>query len=296
MRKVLALLVCLPLLLTGCAYVASGTEEEDHTGLWFTLPLDGTMEQESVLSLEVYDWETLPSAEELMNLLLVGPEKETLRSPFPAGLSLLSLSVEDGLAVVNLSEAYGGLVGYSLTVADYCITLTLCQREDIDTVQILADGEELPYRDRQYLTAGDVLATLQGTGDSSFIAMLYYPMDTGGFQIRYRLVDPGEESAEQCVLEQLLAGSGRPEPCLAFPENTKLLSVITRDGLCQVNLSREFADGAPEEEAQASAMVYAVVNTLCALEGISQVELQVEGESLDRYGPLELSSPLSATE
>lgn len=64
----------------------------------------------------------------LMECLLSGPVSDDLASPFPEGVYLLSQpTVEEGVCRVNLSEKYGGLSGVELTLAGYCIVLTLCQ-------------------------------------------------------------------------------------------------------------------------------------------------------------------------
>lgn len=64
----------------------------------------------------------------------------------PRGTKLLSLAVEDGLAVVNLSREFvdnfnGGARLEALTI--HCVVHTLTQFEDVDSVQILVEGEVL---------------------------------------------------------------------------------------------------------------------------------------------------------
>ena len=65
----------------------------------------------------------------LVDALLSPPETQGLASPFPEGVRLLSWEVEEGRLHLDLSEQYGGLSGVDLTVADACLTLTLCQVE-----------------------------------------------------------------------------------------------------------------------------------------------------------------------
>ena len=92
----------------------------------------------------------------LLELLFSGPESAALRSPFPAGTSLRGVSVEEGTAYVDLSEAYGGLSGVDLTLADGCVVLTLCQLEGVEAVYLTVEGRPRPFRD-QVLTPADFL-------------------------------------------------------------------------------------------------------------------------------------------
>ena len=102
-----------------------------------------------------------PSAETLISALLAGPTDSNLRSPFPAGLALRSCTLEDGLLTVDFSEQYGGLANLSLTLADYCLVLTVCQLEDVDRVEILVGGQPLSHRSHQTLTQEEVLLALE---------------------------------------------------------------------------------------------------------------------------------------
>jgi germination protein M len=180
-------------------------------------------------------------------------------------------------------------------VADYCITLTLCQLPQVDTVQILVDGQTIPYRDRQDLRAGDVL--LSGIGEEPEISLvaLYFPdWDGEGLLVEYRQVARSGEQGTQVVLEQLLQGPSDGEGGLPLPQDTMVLSVKENGGLCQVDLSEEFLTNAPQSEEQAGLTLYALVDTLCALSGVDQVRLLVEGESVPSYGGVDTGVPLSA--
>ena len=98
-----------------------------------------------------YSGSTIPGVEELVDALLAGPTEHGLVSPFPSDLSLQSWTLEDGLLTLNFSEQYGGLADISLTLADYCLVLTLSQVEGVDTVQIQSAGHTYHSRSHQTL-------------------------------------------------------------------------------------------------------------------------------------------------
>ena len=79
--------------------------------------------------------------------------------PFPEGVRLLSWEVEEGRLHLDLSEQYGGLSGVDLTVADACLTLTLCQVEGVESVYVTVEGREIPYRRVQQLGPDGLLLT-----------------------------------------------------------------------------------------------------------------------------------------
>ena len=62
---------------------------------------------------------------------------------------------------VDLSSRYASLSGIDLTLADYSIVQTLSQVEGVEAVTITAEGEPLPYRDHQRLTAAEAWITME---------------------------------------------------------------------------------------------------------------------------------------
>lgn len=152
MRRAAALTLALALCLGGCAGRREAEERKPgECTLWFTAA-HGSPES-AALGSEV---RTLASGDDPLALLFRGPESVELTTPFPAGTTLRSGRSEDGTAYVDLSEAYGGLSGAELTLADACIVLTLCQFDEVDRVYITVEGEPRPYRD-QVLSPEDFL-------------------------------------------------------------------------------------------------------------------------------------------
>ena len=95
----------------------------------------------------------------LVDALLSPPETQGLATPFPEGVRLLSWELEEGRLHLDLSEQYGGLSGVDLTVADACLTLTLCQVEGVESVYVTVEGREIPYRRVQQLGPDGLLLT-----------------------------------------------------------------------------------------------------------------------------------------
>ena len=146
-KKRWVLLLILTLLLAACG---GETEHTEGPVLWFCT--GGERDHGPALSPQPYQGEMTPEA--LLSALLAGPTLEGLRSPFPRGVTLRQLSWDEerpGVLLVGFSEQYGALADISLTLADYCVVLTLAQVEGVDTVEIFTQGYQASYRSHQLL-------------------------------------------------------------------------------------------------------------------------------------------------
>src|SRR5699024_5504168 len=85
------------------------------------------------------------------------------------------------------SEPYGGLSGIDLTLANYCLTLTLCQVEDVDAVQVTVEGETLPFQTTTQLRPEDVILSGSEEQPIYYTAALWFPRTSGeGLGLEYR--------------------------------------------------------------------------------------------------------------
>ena len=154
--RTLAALLAALLLLAACG----GREDREEQDFVLYYLLEGEPVHGSALDWEPYPGEADPGPEELLTALLAGPAQEGLVSPFPRGVSLLSWDwdeEEPGVLRITLSEQYGALTDISLTLADYCIVLTLSQLEEVEGVEIRSGGHSAGYRSHQTLRAGEAL-------------------------------------------------------------------------------------------------------------------------------------------
>ncbi|MCI8423245.1 MAG: GerMN domain-containing protein [Lawsonibacter sp.] len=95
-----------------------------------------------------------PNPGDLLQALVDGPRDPELTSPFPRGLTFQWWEWDadrPGNLRVGMSEQYGGLTDISLTLADYCIVLTLSQLEGVETVEIVSAGYTVNYRSHPLL-------------------------------------------------------------------------------------------------------------------------------------------------
>jgi len=152
-----ALLVVLAACLLTACRPRSGTPRpvESESGFYLYF-LNSETNVGSAIAGEPYVGQT-PTAQRLINALLAGPTREGLSSPFPNQTALNGWSLTDGLLTVDLSEHYGDLAGIDLTLADYCLTLTLCQLDRVEQVRITVAGRGLAYRDHDILDPSEAV-------------------------------------------------------------------------------------------------------------------------------------------
>lgn len=150
-RWILFLLTALILLTaTGCV---RATQEEPGYPVYF-LPQEMRQGQALVSESRILPKDADP-IEDLLTCLLEGPESEDLTAAIPTGVTLKEWHIRNGLLTVDFSGRYGSLSGIALTLADYSVVRTLTQLDQVDSVEITADGEFLSYRDHQRMTAAD---------------------------------------------------------------------------------------------------------------------------------------------
>jgi len=266
-RRVLALALAAALLCASCGLRKSSAEE--GTDLYYlaagSIEGGGILESEK-RSLTGED----PVAAEVMEALLAGPESQELTSPFPAGTVLRSCREEEGLVTVDLSEAYGGLSGVELSLADACVVLTLCGLERIDRVYLTVEGEPRPFRD-QVLSPADLLLENRGADpEEREVALWFYNGSNLAMENRKLTLRMGDDPAI-AALQAALAGpetAGLEPLC---PAESQVLGLRREGDTLILRVSRPW----PEEEVWRT---YALERTLAGLEEGLKLVLQAEEE------------------
>ena len=231
------------------------------------------------------------TAKGLMEALLQGPLDGTLTSPIPVGTNLLSLKLEGGRAVVDLTASYGSLSGVGLTLADYAVALTLTQVPEIGSVKITVRGQELAYRDRQIFLSRDVLLVPEEDVVSTVTAVLYFLNGEGALTPEERTLDLYEGDTQvYAVARALENGPESKELSAVMPEGFRVKSVWLEEDVCYVNLSSAMLEGLPQETELQTA-VYSLAKSLCSLDTVSEVRFLVDGEFAKQYGTVDISEP-----
>lgn len=265
----------------GCA---PGQEEADSFLLWF--PANPAQEKLSA-SLGACPYKggdrSIPG---LLSALLEGPpaDEAELTAIIPENTRLLSWSLDNRVVNVELSAAYAELVGIDLTLADYCVTLTLAQLDGVDGVRITVNGGGQLYRDRHPMYPEDVLFSGAEEVPVEVAAALYFRREGGdslGYELRrFRLTE--DKLPVKAVLAALIAGPEDKGLLPLLPPELTVRSTWMDEGVCGVDFSAQLLELPDAERALA---LESIVETLCSLEAVNQVQILIEGTPVEAALP-----------
>ena len=295
MKRWLSMTLCLGaalFLFFACTAPTAG--EEDGPVLWFAGDTSRWTDTTTAVASVPYDGAmTVPG---LMEGLLSGPPEESgLLSFIPGGTRLLDWSVDEGgLLRVDLSGEYADLSGLDLTLADYCITMTMEQLSAVKQVVITVEGESLAQRYRHRFSADQVILTGAEEQPVEVVAALYFPRSGGrGLGIEHRTFLVTEDDVlVEIVTQALLDGPYSSGLTSLIPEGTGLLSARLEDGVCYVDFTHQLVEQLPGDEDGQILVLYSIADTLGNLDQVESVVLKVEGQELSRYGQVDFGGVL----
>lgn len=99
----------------------------------------------------------------------------------------------------------------------------------------------------------------------------------------------------QASLKELFKGPISGSLASPFPKGVKLPAVKVEKDTAVVDISKEFVEKHAGGSAAENLSVYSIVNTLTAINGITQVEFTVDGKKAPEFkGHMDLSKPFKA--
>ena len=286
MKKLLALIAVLAAALfafSSCTERAQ-VDEESGYALYFLSDLDASGGGDAIAASSVrFTPDETMSTEDcvraLMELLLAGPDEAALHSPIPEGTALRSLKVSGRRAEIDLSAQYARLSGIDLSLADYCITLTLSQLPNVNAVSITANGSELPYRKTQVLLSADTLLSSRESGLRPITVQLYFlDSETGELRAEQQTLALYEgQTRVNALLEALAQGPEDDSLLSLLPEDFSVVSSRIENGVCYLSIPANVS--LPEDEGTRALLFGSLEKSILSLSGVDEVQILIEGES-----------------
>lgn len=283
-RIMLTALALVLLALAGCGVVQ---KEQEGLRLYYAASLDTHRGGDAIDSVTIA-WDELPQgdqvarAESVLALLMGMCQEKGFQSPIPAGTTLRSVTIIGGTACVDFSGSYGQLSGMALTIADYCVALSLTQLDGIYAVRITVNEQELAYRDNDLFLAGDVLLTSMDDVVRTLTARLYFPNSDGVLTAEERLLTQYEgQSAADVVLSALGDGPSDDDLQPLAEKGLSGMTVRMDNGVCQLNVASASMEELEDDTARQ--LLLCVTQSLQSLEGISSVQLYIDGTYAETY-------------
>lgn len=217
--------------------------------------------------------------------LLRGPNSTELKSPIPAGTSLVSCATVDGVCVVNLSEEFyenrpETALGERLAI--YSIVNSLTALSGVDSVNLLVEGKAVDtyvFRSlAEPMSWYDEVIAPAAAAQEELDANLYLvtPDFLSITELPFRVELANYESQAEAVLAALLTAAEPGYPAL-FSGSGSVTDITVQGSFCTVDLSESFFASLPSEAR--SAAVQSIAATLCDLADISAVAFTISGAS-----------------
>ncbi len=294
MKQKICMLLCLALLLSGCVQpqlpASPGTFYYCRTAPTYS----GT---DAIIAPEERD---LPQTdlEALVELYCQGPQNTDLASPLPKGCRAVSVTRERDVLRICFDQSLAQLNGIELTLASACIARTFLPLAGAQTLVLTAQNALLDGQSALKLTLEELNLQDNSLDQLQEICTIYYTDRSRRYLIaqEVRINLASEESLELDLLERMLTAPSGSDLRVALPRGTEFQSVRVEDGLCTVDLSRNFDYSRFHTSSSQLLSLMAVVNTLTALEHIQRVEFTIEGQLLIRYGNISITQAMGRDE
>lgn len=148
MKRLISCLLSAALLLSLCACTTQQDEFEDPVSFYY-LQVQLTEQihhgsVHSVITPEIREGKQLrQDLTQLLKQYLAGPGTETVRSPFPAGTSLIGWEMDGTTLCITLSDDIANLTGIDMTLACACLAKTCLEFGQYGSVRIRAESLSL---------------------------------------------------------------------------------------------------------------------------------------------------------
>ena len=266
-------------------FAACGTESQDNGNTYQVYYLNNGETKVEMHPHEMIAENETEQLDELLECLTTNPEKLEYKAPFTLGFQVKNVSLDGGRLTIDVDEAYMGLTVTTEVLVRAAVVRTLTQLESVSYVAITVEGKQL------FDNMGNVVGWMNAEqfidNDGNEIntyelakVKLYFASEDGTQLIaafrekHYSTNTP----LERFVVEELIAGpSGQVEGLYpSVNSSTKIINVLTKDGICYVNLDENFLTVVNNVPTEVS--IYAVVNSLVELSNINKVQILVNGE------------------
>lgn len=283
---VLFLLACL-ICLTGCVRKEEKTAEEaDNVYRIYYLnsamtkmePQEYTMPQKlKGDSTEITDWEIL----NLMEQLRTVPKDLDRQAAVPDKVGFERYKLEDTVLYLYFDNNYAMINATREILCRASLVRTLTQIKGVDYVAVYT--AEQPLMDNSGSPVGpmasaDFIDNITNVNSYEKTELVLYFSDETGEKLEKEtreVVHNVSTSLEKLVIEQLIAGPGRPGMNPTLPKDTKLLNVSVNENVCYINFDSSFLNNTLEVKEYIP--IYSIVNSLAAVSSINKVQITVDG-------------------
>lgn len=301
MKKALLILSLLLLLFCACEKTETPDLIQQPVTLFYRTVQTDYSAEDGVIRAEIGDLKEKPVTDfNVFSLYFEGPRSKDLILPFSSDILLTDVfrSGNDTL-VLKLTRKSSTTESFEHTLAYACLAKTGFALEGVQYVNIQVKTSGSPVVDERWFSKDEILLYDTGTPSDNVEITLYFSDESGRLLLpEKRSIEPiSDELMPSYVLGLLLDGPQSAGFKSALPPGSRVMEdVSVRNGVCTVDFYPDFFVNAPESEQGQTLAILSVVNTLCELNTVSQVQiyksgLQVQPGSDTGYPYLDLSDP-----
>lgn len=239
----------------------------------------------------------------ILEALISGPKNQAYKKSIPENVKILEVELDGEIANVDLSLEYNDLKASDASFCRAALVYTLTNLDFVKEVKILADGKELLKANGEVLgvmAKDDIVMGDPVTPELvQYETFKLYFSNTDGSELiveeRQIEVNPNQEKAKY-IMEQLIAGPKNTELVATVPPETKIRDIKTKDGVCYVDLSKDFIEKHSGGSMAEAITIDSIVNSLTEIPEIKKVQFLIEAEKQQVFtGHLDFSKPFERT-
>ena len=202
----------------------------------------------------------------------------------PSEIEDVSYKVEGYTVFIDFDKGINEMDQYRKTVILADFTQRLCRLENVENVSFSSEGFPLAdSKGNMYgLLNADSFVENEGALINAYerAELLLYFADESGQKLvetRESLVYSSNISMDRLVVDKLISG---PLSSGAYPTldpETVVNAVTTQDGVCYVDFGPQLLNKTTNVTDEV--MIYSIVNSLTALNGVNKVKILIDGQS-----------------
>lgn len=293
-------MIVLILLLVGLVSCSGGSGDETSDYLqpftfYYRTAETDFSDPEGLIRGEVRDLgDTLWTDRDLFALYFDGPESSDLTPLFPKGTELITVSRAGTQFFVHLRQRGNAPAAIDQSIAFACVAKTAFQLDGITQVHFRTESSGGQVLREQTVSDTDILLYDSGERRPATDLTLYFA-DSSGHLLPEKRTLPSISPEQQpgYVIEQLLREPQTAGLTSPLPQGSALLDYNVDLGICSVDFNSDFFNNRPRTEREELILLFSIVNSLCDLDSVNQVQFYVEGQRLDRYVCMDLTQPFT---
>ncbi len=234
----------------------------------------------------------------VVNEFASGPSSTNQKLILPAEFKIKSKRFSDKTAYIDLEKNFNMMKNTDRILSVGALVYTISDLSFIDGVVVTVDGKAFIKDDE----GNPMLLNRQNVRNNPIIdpektdwqnITLYFCDRSGSTLVsEQRSIEVRQSlTIEYQIVEQLIIGPDKKMLKATVPKDTEIRDIKTEEGICYVNLSKDFINDNVEGINSKLVTIYSIVNSLTELDSVNKVQFLIEGEKINAVNDIDFSKP-----